>query len=218
MMKAILVILLISTFAQADPATHLELSATALVHQGDSIDCLLKLEGSAVESLVNSTPGFIHTDSKYPFAGGFVYPFAVRAEKIGDLVLGPYSVEFQGQKYVSNRLKISVQPKQGSPGTAKARLTLGSSRLKLGESVGLELVYPTKDPKEQLPILVFARELDARGRAHSTTMSMINGRLVTVQSETFQLTPQKKGSFVLSKQTIQGFPDIDIEPQTLVVE
>lgn len=131
----------------------------------------------------------------------FVYKFSITPEKKGALVLGPYELEFNGKKLVSNILKLKIRPRL----KANEIKIHWPDEVSQNKKVMVELIG-TKEALKNVKVAE-SNEYTCKVAGSSSEMKYVNGEMKAKYTTRFYFVFKKAGKYVIDKSWFIGIPD-----------
>lgn len=206
-----------------------------MVRLGEPITFTLIIRGNAVSKIISGTkdmvpveqgtggsieiegffePDFFRRATSSPKPSeGFVYEFAIKPAAAGEITVGPYQIEFQGKKLVSNAFTIDVY--EVPEDTLLIIIKPEALEAKKGEPFdlviehgifGLEEIELKENP-----------DFKVESKSTSKTFRSIEGsKDVIVSTTKFTITPLKEGEIKFDRESIADLPKDVYVPETLI--
>lgn len=138
--------------------------------------------------------------SKTGLPDSFVYRFAVKPSKAGKLVLGPYELEFQGKKLLSNPVEITVYRIPGD--IDYAFIGLSETEGKVGEPFKLRIEHNLDSVEDVM--LKSSDTYKIKSKSSYTSFESKDGKMKNVYWKEYEITPLKKGVLRFDKKSLMG--------------
>lgn len=145
--------------------------------------------------------------------GEFVYKFIIVPEKEGNLILGPYSLEFNGQNLTSNNLSLYIKAKQKS----EEIRVVSPKEAKKNTVIKIELI----SNHDFLKVLKVKESADYsfKSSGSSTNKSYINGKVTNKYSVRFTFVFNKTGIYKFDESMFYGIPEeLTINAESILIE
>jgi len=185
----------------------------SLIISGSDIDSIFKNDKFLTESMLkNDDPDFFWKNTeKNTSVKGFKYTFNIKPKKSGKFTIGPYSVDFQKKKLVSNTLTIEVI----NPPKSKKILVLSADNNTPKKHMDFKLEISGEN--EAIKDIEFINNdyLLQTSVSSGSTMTISFGAMTSNHSKSFTLKTLQKGKIIIDKNYFknipQGYKIIDLE-------
>jgi hypothetical protein len=172
------------------------LSSSQTFVVGEKIRCQLVIENFKMESIMKST------DFDFKWYKDFEYEFEIAAKKKGQLTLGPYDIDFNGKKLVSNNLVLTIvkQPTEENEIVLKC-----PEKATINQQIEIELVS-FKTSLSDIKIKKDASSIVIGKISSSSSTSMRDGKTEYVYTRKIEITFLEKGTYKIDEDWFDNIP------------
>ncbi len=180
---------------------------------GQTVTIKLKIIGQAIADIIRDMNDVEPIYQKEP---EFVCQFSFQTKKGGDLILGPYSLSFNGEYLESNSLILKVLPEWD--GGYSTIFRVDCNEIYLGESFELVMeTWSNEDKNINISLLPNPELALVEFGVLGSQTSIKDGEKSYYIHRRWIITPKSRGEFLITKDFFRDFPE-DIEPPLLKVQ
>ena len=171
-------------------------------------------DGLSIEIIISGVK--IRSHSKDAGPGDrpeFKHRFSLRPRSVGTVKLGPYEVELDGRRIVSDEVQVKVLPEW--TGGEGFDFRLSEDTAKVGESVEL-VVWQWYKSGRPAYVSIEGNESFSVEHGRGTVMNRNVKGIPIKRIRSFIVTPRKKGTLVIGRDMFHNLPD-DVELPQLTI-
>lgn len=162
---------------------------------GEKIELKLRIENIPTKVIIPKKDFELETKNQ------FVYKFSITPNKPGKLLLGPYSIDFNGKELKSNQLELNIRK---SLRANDIRIT-SPNKASIGEEITIELTN-TKENLEKIKILE-SSNYTGKGIGSTSNVTLKDGIMTANYIVRFKLTFNTAGEYEINESWFENIPE-----------